>query len=86
VGQCRTVVELSGSAAAGIGIRRYAGRADGGNRQKRCWCLFRDGNKTLPAWLAGMGTLTFGLVAGFVVTALPFLLSARASAWIASRA
>jgi MFS transporter, PAT family, beta-lactamase induction signal transducer AmpG len=26
-------------------------------------------------WLIGMGTLTFGLVAGFVVTALPFLLS-----------
>ena len=28
-----------------------------------------------PSWLIGMGTLTFGLVAGFVVTALPFLLS-----------
>src|SRR6266849_2736532 len=28
-----------------------------------------------PPWLIGMGTLTFGLVAGFVVTALPFLLS-----------
>src|SRR5580692_4872086 len=27
------------------------------------------------SWLIGMGTLTFGLVAGFVVTALPFLLS-----------
>src|SRR5579862_6244471 len=28
-----------------------------------------------PSWLIGMGALTFGLVAGFVVTALPFLLS-----------
>lgn len=28
-----------------------------------------------PAWLIGMGALTFGLVAGFVITALPFLLS-----------
>src|SRR5579872_2923601 len=28
-----------------------------------------------PAWLIGMGTLTFGLVAGFIITALPFLLS-----------
>ena len=28
-----------------------------------------------PSWLIGMGVLTFGLVAGFVVTALPFLLS-----------
>jgi len=28
-----------------------------------------------PSWLIGMGTLTFGLVAGFVITALPFLLS-----------
>jgi MFS transporter, PAT family, beta-lactamase induction signal transducer AmpG len=28
-----------------------------------------------PAWLIGMGALTFGLVAGFGVTALPFLLS-----------
>jgi len=29
----------------------------------------------VPAWIAGMGTLTFGVVAGFLVTALPFLLS-----------
>lgn len=28
-----------------------------------------------PSWLVGMGILPFGLVAGFVVTALPFLLS-----------
>lgn len=28
-----------------------------------------------PAWLIGTGTLTFGLVAGFIITALPFLLS-----------
>jgi MFS transporter, PAT family, beta-lactamase induction signal transducer AmpG len=28
-----------------------------------------------PSWLTGMGMLTFGLVAGFVITALPFLLS-----------
>ena len=28
-----------------------------------------------PPWLIGMGTLTFGLVAGFVITALPFLLA-----------
>src|SRR5580700_6416617 len=28
-----------------------------------------------PSWLIGMGFLTFGLVAGFLVTALPFLLS-----------
>lgn len=31
-----------------------------------------------PAWLIGMGALTFGLVAGFVITALPFLLSKAA--------
>src|SRR5581483_2244561 len=28
-----------------------------------------------PPWLIGMGTLTFGFVAGFIVTALPFLLA-----------
>lgn len=28
-----------------------------------------------PTWLIGMGVLTFGLVAGFIITALPFLLS-----------
>jgi PAT family beta-lactamase induction signal transducer AmpG len=33
------------------------------------------GQRATPPWLAGMGTLTFGLVAGFVITALPFLLS-----------
>ncbi|MGA2882313.1 MAG: MFS transporter [Bryobacteraceae bacterium] len=32
-------------------------------------------SKPPPAWLIGMGALTFGLVAGFVITALPFLLS-----------
>lgn len=33
-------------------------------------------NKAAPAaWIIGMGTLSFGLVAGFIVTALPFLLS-----------
>lgn len=28
-----------------------------------------------PPWLVGMGSMTFGLVAGFLVTALPYLLS-----------
>jgi PAT family beta-lactamase induction signal transducer AmpG len=28
-----------------------------------------------PSWIVGMATLTFGLVAGFLITALPFILS-----------
>jgi PAT family beta-lactamase induction signal transducer AmpG len=35
----------------------------------------RPAHPVPPAWLIGMGTLTFGLVAGFIITALPFLLS-----------
>jgi len=35
----------------------------------------RDSQSVPPSWLIGMATLTFGLVAGFIVTALPFLLA-----------
>ena len=37
--------------------------------------IVRDSRLVPPPWLIGMGTLTFGLVAGFGVTALPFLLA-----------
>jgi len=36
---------------------------------------FRDTARHTAPWLVGMGALTFGFVAGFVVTALPFLLA-----------
>ena len=37
--------------------------------------IARHSQTAPPPWLIGMGALTFGLVAGFVITALPFLLS-----------
>jgi len=36
---------------------------------------FADGRRVPPDFVVGMGSLTFGLVAGFAVTAMPFLLS-----------
>ena len=34
-----------------------------------------ESRRVTPPWLVGMGALSFGLVAGFIVTALPFLLA-----------